>query len=138
MPDFGNAGTRTVRTSKGAVIVDIDNQEFLSYEVKAQGAVPIFAFACKHRALLSANDLPNHPTSTYKWKWSKTDFGNDEPDKSLGDRYGVRFQFLTALKYTLLVRHHKQDGTVETIKDIDYASNDSSDWFQETFKVFIP
>jgi len=135
MPDFGNAGTRTIRQNRLAVIVNIANGEYLFFRLTVQGAQPEFAFACEHRTLRSSTvqDFPGHPQQVYEWTWGKDPLDSDNND----DMYGVRVKFTAAIKYTLLVVHRrKDDSVIKVLKDIDYASQDPSDQFQELLHVF--
>jgi hypothetical protein len=133
MPDFGVAGKLTVREFDGAVKVRISSGEYLSFRLTVQGAVPLFTFACKHKARLSEHEFPGHPKQVYEWTWSK---GSDESDSS-DDMYGVAMSFLTAIRYTLVVEHRDaQDNLINLLKDIDYESNHPADNFTETLRVF--
>lgn len=127
MSDFGVAGKVTVRKDTLSIVIKLTKGEFLTYKVTPKGAEALFVFSCASRSLLASTDFDDHPADTYEWKWSKDDFGSDEHD----DVYGVRFQFITAVKYTLVVKHHKQDGSVVTLKDIDYESQNPGDWYQD-------
>jgi hypothetical protein len=133
MPDFGVAGKLTVREFDGAVKVRISSGEYLFFRLTVQGAVPLFTFACKHKARLSEHEFPGHPKKVYEWTWSK---GADESDVS-DDMYGVAMSFLTAIRYTLIVEHRDaQDNLINLLKDIDYESNHPADNFTETLRVF--
>lgn len=134
MPDFGKAGTRTVRNNAdaGAVVVHIGNGEYLSFKLSVQGAEPIFTFACKHRALLSAHQVQGHPKQVYEWTWSRNGDESDDSD----DTYVLSMLFIRAVKYTLTVEHRRQNNDlISTLKDIEYASQEPSDHFTEILEI---
>lgn len=134
MPDFGKGGKITIRKDENAVMVDITNGEYLFYKLTAEGAVPIFAFACQHTDRLSSDkDFPGHPKSEYEWSWSKR---SDESDAAI-DVYVVGMAFATAIKYTLLVEHRdKNNNKIKTLKDLDLESQVATDHFKSSIDVF--
>lgn len=133
MADFGQAGKRTVRVYKGAVIVRFSQGEFLSFRLTAKGAEPIFTFACMHRALLSEHEFEGHPQQVYEWTWGRNEPGQIDAED---DMYGVAMSFITAIKYTLLVEHRGKDGgIIKVLKDIDYESQAPQDNFTEILEV---
>jgi hypothetical protein len=133
MADFGVAGKRTVRVYKGAVIVRFSQGEFLSFRLTAQGAEPIFTFACMHHALRSEHQFEGHPKQVYEWNWGRNPGQEIDADD---DMYGVAMSFITAIKYTLLVEHRQQNGgLIKVLKDIDYESQAPQDNFTETLEV---
>ena len=132
MPDFGNAGKRTVRKYTPTVRVAITQGEYLFYRLTVWGAEGQFSFSCSHRTLRSAADFPGHPKQVYEWTWGQKASDKDDDD----DIYGVRMAFITATKYTLLVEHRRKDGSViQLLTDIDYESTDPGDSYQEDLHV---
>jgi hypothetical protein len=133
MADFGKAGKRTIRTHDGAVLVQVSAGEYLAYKLTVEGAVPLFTFACKHISRKSQSDFPGHPKAIYEWTWSQNSNESDAPD----DMYAVAMMFISAVKYTLLVEHRRQDNTViKKLQDIDYESKEHADSFTELLRVF--
>jgi hypothetical protein len=140
MPDFGNAGEITIRVHDIATTVKLPEGEYLHYELTVEGAEPIFTFACKHKARLSEHDFVDHPKQIYKWTWGRADSLDDlpnEPEDSFDDVYVVTMSFITAVKYTLVVEQRDaNDDVIQTLKDIDYESQDPVDTFTESLRVF--
>jgi hypothetical protein len=132
MSDFGVAGKRTVREFDGAVKVHVSKGQHLFFRLTVQGAEPIFSFVCQDKARLSEHQFPGHPKKVYEWNWSKE---GDESDRE-SDVYGVTMSFFTAIRYTLVVEHREDDGTlIDLLKDIDYESNHPADNFTETLRI---
>jgi hypothetical protein len=131
MSDFGKAGKMTIRENDNAVMVNISKGEYLYYKLTVEGAIPIFTFACTDKPRFSADH--NHPHKVYEWTWCKDSDDSDSPD----DLYGVAMLFMTAIKYTLVVEHlDKSKNIINTLKDIDYESQEPSDNFTEVLRVF--
>ena len=132
MPDFGIAGKLTIREYDSGIKVRVSSGEYLYFRLTAQGAEPIFTFACKHKARLSEHQFDGHPKKVYEWTWSK---GADESDNPK-DMYAVGMSFIAALRYTLLVEHRAQDDSlIDLVKDIDYESNQPADNYTETLRI---
>lgn len=132
MGSFGNAGKRTVRTSKDGVGVSLTNGEHLNYKLTALGAVPVFNLSCEHRTLFSETDF-GPPKMNYEREWPKAPSEKDSDD----DVYVFSLSFFKATKYTLVVeRHDATHKVLEVLKDIDYESDDPADAFRETLRVF--
>lgn len=133
MSDFGKGGKITIRENDNAVMVNVSSGEHLHYKLTVKGAEPIFTFACKHKARLSEHEFNGHPKKVYEWDWCKS---MDESD-STDDLYVVAMLFITAVKYTLLVEHRDNKGSlVNKLKDIDYESQEPTDNFTEILRVF--
>ena len=90
MPDFGNAGKRTVRKHTGALQVNVTSGEYLFYSLTVSGGAPIFSFACKHRPIQSEEHFRGHPKSLYEWTWGKNSGDTDATD----DMYAVAMSFV--------------------------------------------
>jgi hypothetical protein len=134
MGNFGKAGKRTARTDIDTVLVHFAAHEYLYYKVIAKGAEAVFTFACAHRLLKAANQFPGHPMETYAWKW----FKNPGEGDASQDIYGMQFSFLPAIKYTLRIEHRDaKDALIQLLQDIDYESQDPTDWYQEALEVFL-
>lgn len=134
MGNFGKAGKRTARTDIDTVLVHLAAHECLYYKVTAKGAEAVFTFACAHRLLKAANQFPGHPMETYEWKW----FKNPGEGDASQDIYGMQFSFLSAIKYTLRIEHRDaKDTLIQLLQDIDYESQDPTDWYQEALEVFL-
>lgn len=134
MPDFGKAGTITIRSNRDSAIVRVSDGEYLNFKLTAQGGIPIFTFACAHRPLLSAT--PTGPQQqVYEWAWCRN---NPEDSDNRADRLVVSMAFTAAVKYTLVVEHRRRDDSlVKKLKDIDYESQDPLDDFTEGFDVTV-
>jgi hypothetical protein len=140
MPDFGNAGTRTVTVFNPNVTVNATAGEFLNYTLIASGGMPAFAYACAHRDPISrADQFAGHPKASYGWKLQKT--GEVLPsvvaaDSSNFDPYTVAMSFLGAVRYDLTINLCNGDGSVKNVvQQISYASNDSTDSCAEDLGV---
>lgn len=140
MPDFGNAGTRTVTVFNANVNVNATAGEFLDYSLTASGGVPAFAYACSHRDPISQSDqFPGHPKANYRWQLQKA--GEALPstvarDSTDFDVYSEAMSFLGAVKYDLLINLCNSDGSVKkVVQQISYASNDSTDTCSEDLGV---
>jgi hypothetical protein len=132
MGQFGNAGTRTKRTSLGFVRVMLSLDQHLHFYIVAQGGTPVFNLACSHKGIWREADFVGHPQEIYERIWPQDSSEVDATD----DSYGVAFSFAHATKYTLVVeRHNNAHNLIEIVKDIDYESNDSGDAFVESFTV---
>lgn len=132
MPDFGVAGKLTIREFDGAVKVRVSQGEYLFFRLTVQGTMPIFTFACQHKARISEHEFPDHPKKVYEWVWSKN---GDESDLK-NDVYAITMSFIAATKYTLLVEHRNADDTlIDLLKDIDYESTNPTDNFTETLRI---
>jgi hypothetical protein len=140
MPDFGNTGTITVRSSVPAVTVNVTDGEYLFYQLTVSGAVPIFVFACKHKSRFAGSDFDGHPKAVYEWTWSHPgEISEDVPNVTSDgspDNYGVVMHFAAAIKYTLLVEHRdSEDNLIDTLKDMDFESQAPEDEFSEGLRV---
>jgi hypothetical protein len=140
MPDFGNAGTITVREHDVAALIKLSVGEYIHYQLTVQGAEPIFTFACTHSDRLSADNFDGHPKQVYEWTWGRSGSLDDlpnEPADSDDDTYVVSMSFITAIKYTLVAeKRDANDDVMRTLKDIDYESQDPEDSFTEILRVF--
>lgn len=113
---------KTVRTETAAVFVDASSGDFLRYRVSFLGGQAEFSIvdAVGHNILLS------HKTG------SARDWPQPIDPVSQNTSHVATFHFLLATRYTYQVDLHRSDGSVRTLIDIDYSSNDSSDTvFQE-------
>jgi hypothetical protein len=109
-------------------------REYLHYSINAEGAEAVFTFACAHRFLMAANQFPGHPKQLYDWKW----FSKPGDGDSSQDIYGVMFGFVSAVKYTLRIEHLDATGKlIKILQDIDYESQDPTDWYREALEVFL-
>lgn len=132
MPDFGNAGTITVRTDLDEVLIHLNANEYLSFNLAYDAPAPVFAFSCTHRKWLTNADFPSQ-NSPFTW----THFQKNGDDDNPNDRYRISMSFLGApSKYKLIVKHLDKHGTpIKTVKDIDFASTDPSDFIVTSFAV---
>lgn len=140
MPDFGNAGTRTVTVFNPNATVNATAGEFLDHNLTASGGMPAFAYACADRDPISRSDqFPGHPKANYAWKLQKT--GEVLPsvvaaDSNDFDAYTVAMSFLGAVRYDLTINLCNRDGSVKNVvQKISYASNDSTDSCAEDLGV---
>lgn len=123
---FATSGSRTIRVDKGSVI--LEPGELLVYMVTAAGAEAAFGFACAHRAILSAEDCEGHPTDEYQWEFT--------PDAKR-DVLKLVLTFAAILVYTVRIDRISAGGAlVETIRDVDYEAEDSTDTAEDTLSVF--
>ena len=132
------------RTTLTAVTVDASNGESLSWRVAAQGAQPVFALAQKGEgnavAVRRSDDFPGHPKGDYQWQVVGPGKPAPNPmDVSAGvpvERYGLRFGFIAAIGYVLLVRQEAKDGSLrQVVKDITYSAEEPTATYQEFLKV---
>jgi len=130
-PDFGNAGTVTVRKDVGTTALHVSNGEFLKYSLHTNAPAPAFSFACQHRKWLSSADFPVQ--ADYSWTHFQKSGEEDAPD----DRYAVTLLFLGApVTYTLtVVTCDKTGNEIATLKDIDFSSSDPTDFTSSTLEV---
>jgi hypothetical protein len=123
---FGNAGRRTARASRGSVTLKGD--ELLVYTVTVRGANAAFGFACRHRALHSAEDFEGHPRAKYEWDYL--------PDRDK-DLVKLLLTFVGAVTYTVRIDHISQAGALlRTVRDVDYESQDPEDTAEDNLSVF--
>jgi hypothetical protein len=84
--------------------------------------------------VISANEFPGHPLAEYRWEWLRNISDFDAHD----DQYGVKFTFVPAIKYTLIVDYCDRQGTLlERLKNVEYKSTDPSDIFTEPLRVLV-
>jgi hypothetical protein len=140
MPDFGNAGTRTVTVYNADVTVDATAGEYLDYSLTASGGMPAFTYTCADRDPISKSDqFPGHPKANYRWKLQKT--GEALPgivaaDRNGYDTYSVAMSFLGAVRYDLTINLCDGGGTVKkVVQQISYSSTDSRDYYAEPLGV---
>ena len=138
--NFGANGTRGETTCDPSVIVNASAGEYLSYSIKASGAVPGFTYVCAHRDPISRSDqFPGHPQANYGWKLQKT--GEALPgvvaaDSAGFDTYVVTFLFLAALQYDLTVNLCDSTGAVKReVQKISYKSSNGKDSYSEPLGV---
>jgi hypothetical protein len=140
MADFGKAGKLTIRHDDVAAQIDITAGEFLFYRLTAKGAEPIFTFGCKHRVRFSEHQFAGHPKATYEWTWNRPLPGSSIPNESNDapdDMYGVAMSFIATIQYTLLVEHRdRNNNLIRVVKDVDYESQDPTDNFTESLRLF--
>jgi hypothetical protein len=131
MADFGNAGTITVRTDVNTIALHVANGEYLDYSLKTNAPAPAFGFACEHKKWLTSADFPVQ--ASYSWQHFKKTGDEDGPD----DEYTVTMLFFGApAKYTFLVTKRDSGGnSLQTVKDIDFASTDPTDFVSSTVEV---
>lgn len=135
MPDFGTAGTITVRNNrrKNAVDVKFNQGEYLYFRVKVSGPTASFTFNCNDGAILSSKtaDFPNHPQQVYEWTKKAADVHSDD------DMHGLRMLFITNHKYTYFVEHRDaSNNIIEILKDVDFESQNNKDKFTELLRIF--
>jgi len=135
MADFGKNGTRTV--SKNRLDVTLrrsgGNADFLHYKLAARGAHPVFSLASNDKLIWSDQDFPA-PQANYDRKWPGDDSELDGSDMI----NTLLLSFFTAVEYKLVVELCDKAGRVlETVKDIDYTSDEPGDSFPEMLNVFV-
>ena len=62
---------RTARKDANAVELDNPAGEHLFFRLTAEGGQAAFAFGCRDRDILIADDFPGHPKEVYEWAWAK-------------------------------------------------------------------
>jgi hypothetical protein len=136
---FGNKGTRTARKDRNAVEVNTGAGEYLSFVLTVKGAKAIFTFSCMHQAFKTESSFPGFPAiDEFSWTWGENPSELHHKEDGLeDDEYVVRMSFVPAIKYTLIVKHCRANGTtLRVLKDIDYESQDPKDRFGELLTVF--
>ena len=129
---FGNGGTRTIRENKSAVVLGRAKDEFVSYQVTVFGAAATFALSNTQRTIKRADTFPGHPLQTYEWTLREADLPDDD------ETYVLSFAFPASVKYTVVVKHHRNDGSVVEIhKDLDLTTTDSGDEFRDPLRIFL-
>ena len=140
MPDFGNAGTRTVTVYNPEVTLDAAVGEYLDYNLTASGGMPAFAYTCADRDPITRSDkFPGRPKMKYEWRLQKS--GELLPtiavaDRNAFDAYSVAMSFLGIVRYDLTIDLCNSDGTVKkAIQQISYSSTDGRDYYPEPLGV---
>ena len=129
MADFGHAGTLTIRANKHAVVLSPGQK--LRYSLKVLGAIPVFTFACEHKARLSAEEFPDHPKEDHEWIW---EYPQDAD--GVDEVYTVLMSFVTATKYTLRVELlSANNNLIDTLKDLDGSSLNPADKLPAALEV---
>src|SRR5215216_1248097 len=125
---------RTVRTETVAVFLDVSFDEFLIYEITmVQGSKPIFTLVDSktQELILSNKSQPDPPGSTT----FKTEWPTRANSIAVTTVHTMGMSFLLAQKYTYIVKHHRSDGSEQTLIDIDYESKTPQDWFFQGLTV---
>ncbi len=147
MPGFGFAGKITVGKARtGAVLLHPEMQQYLYFSLTVNGGTPIFNFGRDGSKLIRAESFGGHPKQVYQWTLGRKITPTDPSeellmiDPHLDDHmYGIGMEFFHALKYTLRVEHRdRDDNVIELLKDVEFESNDSRDFFRELLEVRIP
>ena len=125
---FGHAGKRTVHHSAAAATVRVSDGQSVRWTVDVGGAVPSFKFVCEHRTLYQPDDPPRS-----HYHWSAIDFNAHAPDVHVLD---LRFTGATSYRYRAELLN-AQGAVVETLKDIEYESRDSRDFYLEPIRLRI-
>ncbi len=140
MPDFGNAGTRTVTVYNPNVTISAAAGEYLAYSLTASGGMPDFSYTCADRDPIFGSDkFSGRPRANYTWKLQKS--GEILPsivaaDRTTFDSYSVSMSFLGIVRYDLTINLCNSDGSVKKIiQQISYASNDGRDFCAEPLGV---
>lgn len=107
---------RTPSVDAGEVKLSSQNGEFLQYELKASGPIPIFSFECGKGVLFNASDFPGHPTTIYKWLHGKNRGEIDQLELC-----SLHLAFLTNSTYTVIVQRMDKSGkSLQMVKDVTY------------------
>jgi hypothetical protein len=130
-PDFGKAGTLTIRKNVTGATINATAGEFIHCELQVTGVQALFSFACIHRPIKSPQDFPGG--SPFQWDYLKKATDIDTP----GDSYSLVLSFLQATQYTFVMQHRDAAGAVmKVLKDIDYKSTSSDDVFRDAVLLF--
>jgi hypothetical protein len=125
--------TRTVRIDKGGVFLQVSKGEYLVYKVTVRATHAAFSLVDSKlsKLLLSHTDAPN-PAGSATWQRQWPTIADSVSPFST---HVLGMHFLSALKYTWFAEHHRSDGIVQTVMDIDFESNDPAKFFMEDFVV---
>lgn len=130
-PDFGKAGTLTIRKNVTGATINATAGEFIRCELKVTGLQALFSFACAHRTLVSGQSLAGPP---FQWDYLSKAADIDAP----ADSYALVLSFLQATEYTFVMEHRDSGGAVlKVLKDIDYKSTSVDDVFRDAILLFI-
>ena len=126
---------RTERTNKSAVKVNLLGGEYIDYSLTVSGARGVFALADrKDRPVMKDTDWPA-PQQTYHKRWPQE---TPQAPPENGEVYSLAMSFITALKYTYVVKRCQADGKLlQIIKDIDFESQIPQDTATVSLTVFI-
>jgi hypothetical protein len=124
-------GTRTVHKSEAAWIVRASAGEFVTCTVDVRGAVADFKFVCEHHDVFVPAPLT---LSRYQWRTLHI-----RPDgRNAADVHTVQLNFTGAKFYRYRMELFAAGGTLlETLKDIEYGSEDPTDVFLEPIRLRI-
>jgi hypothetical protein len=130
MPDFGNAGKRTVHESEAACIVNGAAGEMVLCTLDVRGALPLFTFACTHNGALAS---PSGPPSS-KYQWSTYDEANS---RERGDMHVLTLRFSGgAVWYRFRMELFDTNMVLlKTLKDVEYESVDPTDVAEEPIRL---
>lgn len=109
--------------------------EYLQYTLTVSGAQGKFAVVDNaNRSVMKDTDYQT-PQHVYRRKWPQSPTELPPEDDQT---YTLAISFVTATKYRYLVQRHRRDGSVvETIKDMDFESDDPSDKDFTAFRIFF-
>ena len=137
--------TVTTRTSLSAITVAGSGGNFLRFEVRAAGAVPLFAFASVDTAgaqhnLNDATQFPGHPLPTYTWRLRPRGAHNAPPADVVAtdvrEEYGLALAWSGVTTYDIKTEEINGAGAVvRTVKDMTLQSNDPTAAFDIVLKV---
>jgi hypothetical protein len=132
--DANSGVTRIVNGNKEriAVVVDVSNDESLTYEVtllKGSQATFTLVDSTLDKLLLSHKDAPS-PAHHWKRDWPKT-----SDSVSVMSSHTIGLHFILAEQYNYKVIHHKLDGSDVVIKDLNFSSKNPNDVFFEPLTV---
>jgi hypothetical protein len=123
MPDFGNAGTRTVHASEAACTIDASAGEFILCTVDVKGALALFTFACTHNGALVTPTGP--PQSRYQWM----KYDEEHSKVKLGDNHTLSLMFsggATWYRFRMELFDANM-ALLKTLKDVEFESSDPTD-----------
>jgi hypothetical protein len=122
MPDFGNAGKRTVHASEAASTVDTTAGESVVCTLDVRGATAVFTFDCTHGNVFAPT---GPPLSRYQWDT----FDALSSNGPMGDVHVLTLAFSGgAIAYRY--RMELFDGNFalkKVLKDVEYETTDPTD-----------
>ena len=146
MADFGQAGKITVRGMRREIVRLHPNEgQYLYFKLTVRGGTPIFNFLRDNLRLIREESFSGHPKQVYQWTLGRKTTPTDPDEEMLtvntendDHMYLVGMNFANTVEYTLLVEHRDaEDNVIRVLKDMDFESNNSLDFFRELLEVRV-
>ena len=132
--DFGKGGHLTVRASEAGANVNVTGGEHIRCRITPTGpGKPIFAFACQHRPLRSADHITPQG-GVYEFVHFKAAGDADAP----ADSYALVLSFIGGIQSYKVVME-KLDATgqvIQTLNDFDASTTQPADIYRCAIMLF--